>query len=205
MLQSPDAGQIDMSNWVLSWVFAPSGRTRANVIEMIENSPDFTTMSALMQGSQPSRNFTWEFKHLGQPQERIEFHRCPPFNDAQDVIRYLELTMCFVRVAMRCPRDWLLRVPSNVRGIRWFMIRFREAWLYNCALLPGIWRGIPSDAMTEPRSPDWTDEQLEYLEDNDMIDVRDMIREDMIRCQLFAREARPPYFLEAAKMAKEMI
>jgi len=195
MLQSVGADQsFTMGNWALSWDFAPSMRTRPEAIELVENSPTLAAVSALMQRNQPLKNYTWEFKHLGQPQERIEYYRCPPFDDAQKAIRYLEFTMCFVRVAIRCPRERLLTVPSNVGGVRWFMTRFREAWLYNCALMPSIWRGIPSEARSEPRSPEWTEEQWGYIEDNNLYDVREMIREDVIRSQAFASNARAPYF-----------
>jgi hypothetical protein len=191
---SPDDGYSYMSNWVLSWDFAPSGRTRPDSIELIENSPDLAAVSDLMQRNSPRGNFTWEFNRLGQRPETINFYRCPPFHNAQEAIRYLEFTVCFVGVAMRCPKEQLLRIPSNVGGLRWFLIRFRNAWLYNCARMQSLWSGIPMDAMAEPRLPEWRDDQLEFIEENNLNDVEEMITQDMARCRAFANNAQPPYF-----------
>jgi hypothetical protein len=194
MIPLADDGECYTSNWAMSWDFAPMGRTRPEAIGVIENAPNLAAVSALMQHNDPPGNFTWEFKHLGRSRERIEFYRCPSFDDAREAIRHIEFTLCFVRVAMRCPRDQLLRIPSNVGGVRWFLTRFREAWLHNCALLPLMWRGVSMDAMTAPRLPVFTVPQQAYIQENHLHDVEEMIRQDMTRCREFARNAQAPYF-----------
>jgi hypothetical protein len=194
LVPEADPGYTYVSNWLMSWEFAPSGRTRLDSIELIENCPTLRAVSDLMQGNDPRGNFTWEFNRLGQRQETITFYRCPPFQHAQAAIKYLEFTLCFVRVAMQCPKELMLRIPAHVGGLRWFLIRFRSAWIYNCARLPSIWREIAMDAMYAPSVPLWTQDQLDIIEENNLNDVEEMIEQDMIRCQAFANNARPPYF-----------
>jgi hypothetical protein len=192
--ETPDAGENYASNWVLSWDLAPSGRTRPDSIEFIENSLNSATVSNRMQNNTPLGNFTWEFKHLGQPQERIEFHRCPAVHNAQQSIQYLEFTVRFVGAAMQCSRQQLLMIPSNVGGLQWFLANFTGAWLDNNALMPVIWEGVALDAMSEPRICEWTEAQQEHIEVNHLRDVTEMMGEDLERCRLFANNAQAPYF-----------
>jgi hypothetical protein len=194
MLDLDDNGLNYASNWLMSWDFAPSGRTRPDSIELIEYSPSLANVAGLMQRNEPLGNFTWEFKYLGQSQGRVEFHRCPACHDAEEAIRYPEFTMCFVRAAMLCSREQLLTIPSNVGGLRWFLDRFRTPWLYNnCERMPRLWRMVDFHTISEPRLPEWTAAQRQYMAEQDLSDGEEMIAQDLERCQAFASRARAPY------------
>lgn len=192
--QLEDGGLNYASNWVQSWDLAPSGRSRLDSIDFIEASASLDAVASLMQRNSPPGSFTWAFKQLTQPQERIEFHRSPPCHNADEAIRYPEFTMCFVRAAMGCSKEQMLGIPPNVGGLRWFLDRFRVLWLYNnCQQMPRIWRGVPFDAMSEPRRPDWTTEQQNFIRQRGLSDVEEMMREDLERCRQAARNAQTPY------------
>jgi hypothetical protein len=190
-----DNGLNYASNWLMSWDFAPSGRSRPDAIELLEYASNPSDVAGLMQRNDPLGHFTWEFKHLDQgPQARIDFHRCPACHNAEEAIRYPEFTMCFVRAAMLCSRDQLLTIPSNVGGMRWFMDRFRTPWLYNnCHRMPSLWRMVPFNAIAGPKLPEWTSKQRRYMAEQDLSDGEELAAQDLERCQAFAARARAPY------------
>jgi hypothetical protein len=189
-----DNGLNYVSNWVMSWDFAPSGRSRPESIELIEYFSYLADVAGAMQRNTPMGNFSWEFKQLGLSQERIEFHRCPACHNADEAIMYPEFTMCFLRAAMTCSKDQLLTIPSNAGGLRWFLDRFRVPWLYNnCERMPTLWRGVRFDAISEPKLPDWTGAQRQFMAAEDLSDGEEMVAQDKERCQAFARRARAPY------------
>lgn len=187
---------INTSNWIQSLDFAPSGRSRPDSINLIETSTSIPTLAGMMQRSEPDTSFNWDFTGLSQPEGTIKFCRPPPSNDVEDAIMYAELTVCLVRAAMRCPKDELQRIPSNVRGLCWFLAHYTVPWLYcQCRQMRRVWSGTPLDAIAELRSPGWTEEQRNELEFHGFIDVEEMIREDYRRNIEFAEHADGPWRL----------
>ena len=182
------------SNWAQSLDFAPSGRFRPNSIDLVETSTTIPTLADMMQRNVPKMPFIWEFQGLAQPQGTIKFYRPPPSNDVDKAIRYAEFTMCFVRAAMRCSKDELQRIPSNVRGLRWFLDHYKVPWLfYQCSQMQALWEGSPLDAMSMPRAPRWSDEQRLILGSHGIEDVDEVIREDFQRNVDFAENADGPW------------
>jgi len=194
MVDLEDNGLNYVSNWLMSWDFAPSGRSRPESIELIECASTLTNVAAIMQRNEPLGKFSWEFTQQGQRQRTIDFYRCPACHTAEEAISYPEFTMCFIRAAMLCSRDQLLTIPSNAGGLRWFLDRFRVHWLYTeCGRMQSLWRTIPFGAMSEPKPPEWTTEHRQYMAEQDLSDGEEMAVQDMERCQAFAGRARTPY------------
>lgn len=176
------------SNWLHSDNFATLGKSRADSVLLLETNDRVDELGKVMQQSEDGF-FAWNFEAMALEERRIEFRKPGISTTHRQVIGWADFTMSFIQASMQCPRERLLRVPSSVGGLRWFLDTYNVPWLKDeCCYVPTIWRNIPADAMLEPRPV------LDYLEESDILDkmqhLDGMIREDFRRIKEFARSAQ---------------
>jgi hypothetical protein len=197
LLPSRNGHVTARSNWLHGTSFAPSELTRSRSIDFIEDNASMAPIDLLMHrvGVEDDDEFSWNFSGLKNEPREIVFRKPPYSTTSRHCLSWAEFTMAFVLAGIRYQSTELLqRIPSNVRGLRWFLSRYNVQGLIDSSLVGSIWRGISLDAMLDPRicladescPEDEVPEEMEHCDD--------MIRADRTLREDFARNSREPYY-----------
>jgi hypothetical protein len=185
---SPDA----KSNWVHGDRFALLHRTRRQSIEYIQPYLNLDDMGFVMQTfDYRDVHFSWNFQDLIDSNE-IEFRKPPVSTEVDDCLGWAEFTVAFILAAVRCQSpDALQAVPSNVKGLRWFLSRYTTACLNESPLMQRVWGAAPAEAMADPVIC-FGDGDVSMRDQIDL--AQEMIDEDRVLRREHATNVREPYY-----------
>ena len=141
------------SNWLHAARFAPSDRSRLESMRLIQPNPYLFVIGALMGSNYCiDERFGWNFQEFGDEFERIQFRKPGLSTNAAYGLSWAEFTMAFVLSAIQCESmENLLRVPPNVRGLKWFLQRRNVRGLNDSPLMRNVWGNFLPEAMLTPR------------------------------------------------------
>lgn len=179
------------SNWLASPVLAQRGLSRADSIALIEQG---RWMDEALEPVQRfgDRDYAWNFESLIK-HGTIEFRKPPPSLTGDEALGWAELTLNFIQAAIQYgTSERLQKVPSTVRGLRWFLRQVNVPGMNEPSRLQSIWATQKDmDAALEPEH----DARKGSMPDMSMdAKLRQISSEDMKRIRKHAKSAREPYW-----------
>jgi Putative amidoligase enzyme len=127
------------TNWLYSTSLAIDGSSRRDAICKISNAPGIDEVIAMIQ-SHRDKCFAWNFQSLNR-MNKVEFRQPPGSKSAGEVLGWAELAMNFVQasIAHGTPEK-LDTIPSNIKGLRWYLHQVCVAGVNESHRMDWIWR-----------------------------------------------------------------
>lgn len=127
------------TNWLYSTSLAMAGLSRRDAIRKISAAPCIDEVIAMIQSTR-DKYFAWNFQKLNTT-NTVEFRQPPGSKSADQVLGWAELAMNFVQasIAHGTPEK-LGTVPSNIKGLRWYLQQVCVAGVNESHRMDWIWR-----------------------------------------------------------------
>jgi hypothetical protein len=180
------------SNWLDSPGLGRKGLSRRDSITAVGQASDFDQLMALLQPlHELDREFAWNFYPLFTDTKTIEFRK-PPVSVTQDeALSWAEFAISFVHASIRCESSNLLKIPSNIGGLRWFLQSFNVPGMNEPHRLQRLWQGKDPGEALEPKPQI----QGSFPENMDLAaKLQATVEEDERLIREFAKTAQEPYW-----------
>ena len=175
------------SNWVDAEQLAKANRSRATSIKFIDR---IKSLGALLTVMNPDRDkkFAWNFQSIYK-YWTVEFRTPPVCTNVDEVLSWAELAMSFIQSSIRYGvREKLLRVPSTIGGLRWFLQQSNVPGMNRHGLLERFWEGRRMDDFVPAAEP------LGFYEQQELSNLKKLIEADKTFIRAHAQYAKPPYW-----------
>lgn len=178
------------SNWLDSPRLGRAGLSRSESIAEIERKLDAYHVIGAIQLCD-DKFFAWNFDSLNQ-HNTIEFRKPPASSNADEVLSWAELTLNFIQASLKYgtwPR--LRRIPSTIKGLRWFLEQICVPGMNVPSRLDRIWAGKDENAASEP----WVWPRSKTARDMDMAaHLRKLSEADLEQVLTRAKSLKEPYW-----------
>ena len=137
------------SNWLHSPRLAPGCHSRSESITIIERARNKEELIESIQKF-GDRDFAWNFESLRQ-RRTIEFRKPPASSTPDEALSWAELALNFIQASIKYGSSHRLeRIPSTIRGLRWFLRRVNVDEMNDSGRLNRLWAGKDEKAALEP-------------------------------------------------------
>lgn len=181
------------SNWLDAPGLGQLMKTRRRSILAIEHVIDARHLRELMQPVRIGRNrsYAWSFYNLFNKKGTIEFRKPPVSLTPYEALSWAEFVISFIHASVRCEFSKLVKVPSTVGGLRWFLQQFQVPDMHDNAHLNRLWQGKDPNEAVEPIPQPWG--SLLHVQ-RMKARLGRMAEADLRDIQAFASTARMPYW-----------
>ena len=154
---------------------------------MIDGIDNLGTLLSVMNPDR-DKKFAWNFDSIFK-YWTVEFRKAPVSTSIEEVLGWAELAMSFIQSCVRNGvRGKLVRVPSTIGGLRWFLQQSNIPGMNRHGLLERFWEGRRMDDFVPAGQP------LGFYDQNELSNLRKLIKDDEKCIRAHAQRARPPYW-----------
>lgn len=180
------------SNWVDGYDLAKANRSRAQSIGFIGSIDNLGTFLAVMNPD-GDKKFAWNFESL-RKYWTIEFRQPPVCTRVDQVLSWAEFAMSFIQSSIRygCPEK-LLRVPSTIGGLRWFLEQSNVPTMNQHSRLDRLWK----DSSGKDRNMNEfvpASLPLGFYSEEEQLNLVKLIEADIRHIQIHAQGIQAPYW-----------
>ena len=180
------------SNWVDGECFAKANRSRAQSIGYIAS---IDNLGAFLTAMNPDgdKKFAWNFESI-RKYWTIEFRQPPVCTRVDQVLSWAELALSFIQSSIRYGHfEQLLRVPSTIGGLRWFLEQSNVPTINQHGRLERFWkhsggRNRNRNDFVPATGP------LGFYSEEEQLNLDKLIEADTRQIRIHAQEAQAPYW-----------
>ncbi len=178
------------SNWLENPRLGRAGLSRSESIADIERLLDVYHVIETIQTSD-DKFFAWNFDSLNE-HNTIEFRKPPASSSADEALSWAELALNFIQASLRYGTSRRLkRIPSTIKGLRWFLRQVCVPSMNAPSRLDRIWAGKDENAASEP----WVWPRSKMSREMELAArLRNLSEADLERVLNQANSAREPYW-----------
>ncbi len=178
------------SNWLDSPRLGRAGLSRSQSIAEIERKVDVCDVKETIQSCH-DKFFAWNFDSLNE-HNTIEFRKPPASSNADEALSWAELALNFIQAALSHGTSRRLkRIPSTIKGLRWFLGQVYVPGMNVPSRLGRIWAGKDENTASEP----WAWPRSESNRDLELAArLRNLSEADLERVLIEAKSIKDPYW-----------